>query len=56
MARRNNEKVADDELRQAIARAYCNPMNASKIVDPDLIEAATAEVSNMLAAKAKGES
>ena len=50
------EKVADDELRQAIARAYCNPMNASKIVDPDLIEAATAEVSNMLAAKAKGES
>ena len=50
------ENVADDELRQAIARAYCNPMNASKIVDPDLIEAATAEVSNMLAAKAKGES
>lgn len=37
-----------NEIRQAIARAWCNPLNASKEMDADLAEAAVAEVMTVL--------
>jgi hypothetical protein len=37
-----------DLIRQAIARAWCNPLNAQKVMDPDIAEAAAAEVMHLL--------
>ena len=40
-------------LRKAIARAWCNPMNAQKEMDADIVEAAVAEVLTALAASGR---
>jgi hypothetical protein len=40
-------------LRKAIARAWCNPMNAQKEMDADIVEAAVDEVLTALAASGR---
>jgi len=49
------DAVTLDEIRQAVARAWCNPMNAQKEMDADLAESAATEVFNILAAKGEGK-
>ena len=34
----------EDQVRQAVARGWCHPANASKEMDADLVEAIVAEV------------
>lgn len=34
----------ETQIREALARGYCSPVNERKILDPDLIEAMTQEL------------
>lgn len=40
--------LTDSDLRQAIARAWCDPRNSQKEVDASIVEAAVAEVRALL--------
>lgn len=48
--RANHPGLSREDIRGALARAYCAPENHSKILDPELLEAATRELEIMLRA------
>jgi hypothetical protein len=40
--------IAFEDIQQAVARGWCTPANENKTLDPDLADAITTEVYNLL--------